>query len=312
MKFDTLQNSKRSLFAILSLLSSQQYTLDTSDVKGKFPLEYIKKIQEICGIKPEVFDEENVIKITIPLTDIKVSIDNWPLDPFMGIATWIGFQQGIKKDVDIMAMGDLVLLADQVNTVMSIALDHDVKITALHNHFASENPQIYFMHIEIEGKFDPVVQAIAQMLNAQKNYIKEVKKDYQFTKNDIDAQPLENILGIKGISKNGMFKIVVGRKIFASCGCPITKNMGVNSWATWSGTDKQAIVDGDCIVLENELQLLLKTLRNNDINVVAIHNHMTHEKPRVLFVHFWGQDTAENLAQKMKKVLAVNKEPIKN
>jgi len=87
------------------------------------------------------------------------------------------------------------------------------------------------------------------------------------------------------------------------CGCDMTKEMGVNTWAAFAGTDDNAVVDGDFAVLEDELQPVLKTLRGGDINIVAIHSHMTHENPRILFLHYWGKASTAALAKTLKAAL---------
>jgi hypothetical protein len=88
------------------------------------------------------------------------------------------------------------------------------------------------------------------------------------------------------------------------CGCEATKEMGVNTWAAFAGTDADAVVDGDFAVLEDELQAVLKALRKKGINIVAIHHHMTHETPRMLFLHYWGKGKAADLASAVKEALS--------
>src|SRR5262249_28592851 len=122
-------------------------------------------------------------------------------------------------------------------------------------------------------------------------------------KNAIDGAPLEKILHVKGQAKEGMVKFVIGRKIKAGCGCQIGKNMGINTWAAFAGTNKDAFVCGDFAVLENELQPVLKALRDAQIYIVAIHNHMTFESPRMLFLHYMGKGKAADLAMGIKNAL---------
>src|SRR5204862_4074426 len=109
----------------------------------------------------------------------------------------------------------------------------------------------------------------------------------------ISAEPLQVALGAKAEAKDGMAKFVFGRTAKMPCGCEATKEMGVNTWAAFAGTDDNAVVDGDFAMLEDELQPVLKSLRKNNINIVAIHQHMTHETPRTLFLHYWGKGNAE-------------------
>ncbi len=105
-----------------------------------------------------------------------------------------------------------------------------------------------------------------------------------------------------------MYKVVIGRKASAACGCEVAKEMGVNTWAAFAGVDDNAVVDGDFVVLETELQGVLKALRKADIAIVAIHHHMTGETPRLLFLHYWGRGRADALARGVKSALATQKE----
>lgn len=259
-------------------------------------------IERILNTKAEFFSDEGVIKVSFPRKDIKVTINEWPLDPFMGLTSWIAFQKGTKKGIEIMAMGDLVLLAEEVNPVMNIALDNDIKITALHNHFFYDNPKVYFMHLEAEGAISIIATVIHKMLNAVKKVPPKSKIELPTT-HTINGEPIEKIIGVKGTYKEGMFKILIGRQIHAGCGCKVGKNMGINTWAAFGGTDDNALVDGDFAILENELQPVLKALANANINIVAIHNHMINEKPRMMFLHYWGQGKTVDLAQGIKSAL---------
>jgi hypothetical protein len=123
------------------------------------------------------------------------------------------------------------------------------------------------------------------------------------TTNSITGKAIEETLGIKGQAKDGMFKVVIGRPAKMSCGCDVNKEMGVNTWAAFAGTDDNAMVDGDFAVTEKELQTVLRTLRAEGINIVAIHHHMTGETPRYLFLHYWGKGNAASLAGSLKKAL---------
>ena len=125
-------------------------------------------------------------------------------------------------------------------------------------------------------------------------------------KNSITGKTVEDILGIKGQANNGMFKVVIGRTAKMS-GMEVGKEMGVNTWAAFAGADDNALVDGDFAVLEEELQPVLKSLRRDGINIVAIHSHMTQENPRILFLHYWGRGKAEDLAKALKAALVTQK-----
>ena len=119
------------------------------------------------------------------------------------------------------------------------------------------------------------------------------------------AEFIENILGIQGTAKDGMLKFVIGRKVKMPCGCVVGKEMAINTWAAFMGSDHHAVVDGDFATSEGEWQAVLKSLRHSGINMVAIHSHMEGEVPRLIFLHFCGIGTADRLARGFKSALDV-------
>jgi len=266
------------------------------------------QIQQITGIKGTWNATEGVFKITSPRTDVKVSVDGWTMPPFMGIASWAAFNEG--KTNDTMVMGDNVLFQDEVNPVMSAALDNGLSVTALHNHFFYDEPKVFFMHISGEGSAVQLATAIHKMW-AKVKEIRAANSQPATTfggapmpaTNSITGKTVEDIIGVKGQANNGMFKITIGRTTKLPCGCEMTKDMGVNTWAAFAGADDNALVDGDFAVEENQLQPVLKTLRHDGINIVAIHSHMTEENPRILFLHYWGRGSATDLAKSLKAAL---------
>ncbi|CAN5554522.1 DUF1259 domain-containing protein [soil metagenome] len=280
----------------LLLLTSTAFALDTA------------RIEEITGLKGALNEAEGVFKVSQPRDDVKVSVDGWPMPPFMGLTSWAAFAAGKKKAA--MVMGDLVLFQDEVNPVMSAAFDAGLSVTALHNHFFYDNPKVYFMHIGGEGDMEKLAGGVKAALGKAKE-IRAAKKEMSTTfgapsmpeKNSITSARLEDALGVKGQAKDGMFKVVVGRTTKMPCGCEVGKEMGVNTWAAFAGTDDNAVVDGDFVVTEDELQPVLKSLRASNINIVAIHNHMTHEQPRMIFLHYWGRGRAVDLAGAVKAAL---------
>lgn len=268
------------------------------------------KIEQITGMKGTYNEKENVFKVSMPRTDVQVSVDGWKMPPFMGLGPWAAFT---PHHSGAMVMGDMVLFQDEVNPVMSIALDSGLAVTALHNHFFFDEPKVFFMHIGGNGP----VEKLATGVRAIFDKVKEIRSAnpqpatmFSGTRipeqSSITVKPLEDALGVKGQSNNGMFKVVIGRPAKMH-GTPIAAEMGVNTWAAFAGTDDNAVVDGDFAMLESELQPVLRSMRKEGINVVAIHSHMADEKPRILFLHYWGRGKAEDLAQALKRTLAAQK-----
>jgi hypothetical protein len=211
-------------------------------------------------------------------------------------------------------MGDTVLFEDEVNPVMSVALDNGLSVTALHNHFFFDQPKVYFMHIAGEGSVEKLAAALKKMYDTTKAIRdRSAKPAESFAaagapslpeKSSITAAPLNEIFGIQGESKDGMVKFTIGRAARMG-GVKIDKEMGVNTWTAFAGADDNAVVDGDFAVTEDELQPVLKSLLKEKINIVAIHSHMTHEEPRIVFFHYWGRGRAKDLAQGVKGGLLV-------
>lgn len=270
----------------------------------------ITRIEALTGLKGSLNTNEGVFKVTAPRSDLPVTVDGWKMPPFMGLTTWVGFIEG--KKAEAMVAGDFVLFEDEVNPVMSAALDDGLTVTALHNHFFFDEPKVYFMHIGGEGTVEKLAGGVKAAMAKQKEVrtarpqpAREFGSAFAPGTNSITGKVIEDILGAKGQAKDGMFKVVIGREAKMPCGCAMTKEMGVNTWAAFAGTDDNAVVDGDFTVLEDELQPVLKSLRSEGINIVAIHHHMTHEEPRTLFLHYWGKAPAATLAKSLKKTLDV-------
>jgi Domain of Unknown Function (DUF1259) len=261
------------------------------------------RIDQITGLKGKFNEKEGVYKVTFPRNDVKIIVDGWAMPPFMGLGTWAAFT---ATQTGAMVMGDTVLFEDEVNAAMSAALDNGLNVTALHNHFLFDRPKVYFMHIEGEGTADKLSGAVRKVYDAikQTRASNPQPKDSFGAgslpeKNSISAAPLNEIFGTQGESKDGMVKFTFGRPAKMH-GVTLGNAMGVNTWAAFAGSDDNAIVDGDFAVTEDELQPVLKSLLKEKIKIVAIHQHMTHEEPRIMFFHYWGRGTARDLAQAIK------------
>ena len=265
------------------------------------------RVDELTGLKGKLNEKENVYKITFPRNDVPVTIDGWKIPPFMGLGTWAAFSKGGHSEA--MVMGDTVLFEDEVNPVMSVALENGLAVTALHNHFFFDQPRVYFMHIGGEATLEQLATAVRKLYDK----VKEIRAANPQPRNSFGAaampeksaitpEPLNAVFGVTGDANNGMLKFTIGRRAKMH-GVDIDNTMGVNTWAAFAGTDENVVVDGDFAVTEEELQPALKKLRAANVNIVAIHSHMTHEEPRIIFFHYWGRGAAKQLAESIKSAL---------
>ncbi|MBL7716623.1 MAG: DUF1259 domain-containing protein [Bdellovibrionales bacterium] len=290
------------------LLVGALIAVSSSQVQGSDAKLLPDAIEKLTGLSGKLNEKENVFKVSQPRADVKVAVDQWTMPPFMGLTSWAAFTPGRKQD--LMVMGDLVLFQDEVNSVMSAVLNNGLEVTALHNHFFYDEPKVYFMHIAGEGKLETLASGVRKALEK----VKEVRgknpvptKSFLAqglpSKNSVTPKPIEDVIGSSGQAQDGMYKIIIGKKAKMDCGCAVGKEMGVNTWAAFAGSDENSIVDGDFAVREHELQPVLKSLRSSGVNIVAIHHHMTGESPRILFLHYWGRGKAIELARAVKAAL---------
>ena len=292
MKAESIPCPALCALVLVARLAAPAATLDTN------------RIEQVIGLKGAWNAAEGVFKVTVPRNDVSVKVDEWKMPPFMGLTTWAAFMAG--KKAGAMVMGDFTLFEDEVNPVMSAALDNGLQVTALHNHFFHAQPQVYFMHIGGEGS----VELLAGGVKAALAKVKEIRTANPeparsfgggiAEKNAISAAPLAELFTARAQEKDGMVKFVFGRVARMECGCEVGKEMGVNTWASFGGTDDNAIVDGDFACREDELQAVLKSLRSAGIHIVAIHQHMIRESPRYVFLHYWGRGKAADLARALR------------
>ena len=260
-------------------------------------------IEKATGAKGAWNEKEGVFKVSAPRTDLSVTVAGVRMNPALGLTSWASFQ---RAGAQTMVMGDMVLLEDQVSPVMDAALQNGLEVTALHNHFFWDTPKVVFMHIGGMGDEGRLATAVGNVLSRIRetpgthSAATEVRIDP--AKTSFDPSKIASILGVVGDLKDGVYKVTVGRTVRMH-GHEAGNAMGVNTWAAFAGSESEAVVDGDFVVLATELQGVLRALRAARIHVVAIHNHMVGEEPRAIFLHYWGVGAAVDLAKGVRAAL---------
>jgi hypothetical protein len=250
-----------------------------------------------------------VLKVNIPRNDVTVTVANVKTPTPFGFGGWIAMSKG-TGGMEVM-MGDLVLLSDEVNPVMSALLDNGLDVTAVHNHFFWEEPRMYYMHVHGHGtaadlarRVKPALALIGRStIRGPMSAAPAVPTTASSSK--LDTAALAKIIGTEGEQNGDVYKITIGRADLklTEMGAPINARMGLNTWAAFTGTDANAAIAGDVAMLASEITPVLKALRQSGIDVVAIHNHMTDTNPTIFFLHYWATGPAPTLATGFKAAL---------
>src|SRR6266852_6098111 len=244
-----------------------------------------------------------VLKVNIPRNDLKMTVAGFATPTPFGFGGWIALTKA-EDGSDVM-MGDLVLLQEEVNPVLSALLDNGIDVTALHNHFFWDDPHVYYMHVHGMGKAPDLARRVKPGLDLIGHVKPEAVAPASVGGAALDTGKLVKIVGHEGEQSGAVYKITVGRDDLGmkEHGAVINARMGLNTWAAFVGTQEDAAIAGDVAMLESEVTPVLKALRKNGLDVVAIHHHMTGDRPVVIFLHYWGRGPAEKLATGFKAAL---------
>jgi len=251
--------------------------------------------------------KDKVLKVNIPRNDLSVTVANVKTPTPFGFGGWVAMTKG-TGGMDVM-MGDLVLTQDEVNPVMSALLDNGLEATAIHNHFFWEEPRIFYMHVHGHGKPADLARKVKPALDligkGASRPAAAPTAPASAPAPTIDTAKIAQIVGTQGEQSGAVYKITIGRDDvkLMEMGAPINARMGLNTWAAFVGTNDRAAVAGDVAMLAGEVQPVLKALRTNGIDVVAIHHHMIGTQPTIYFLHYWGTGPADRLATAFKAAL---------
>ena len=259
-------------------------------------------IDAAMGKKGSYVAAEATYTVPLPRGDLKVSIRGEGVPTALGFGGWVA----VKKALDgrsAVLMSDTVLLQEEVNPLISAAHANGLEISAIHNHFFYEEPRIFYMHVHGMGAVADVAGRYARAISATKlfpaNQAPPGPPPTRTGKEIFDLPALDKIVGATGTVNGPTYKYTIGRDDLrvVAMGAHITKAIGLNTWASFAGTPEAAFIAGDFAMLEAEVNPVIKALRSRDIEVVAVHNHMIGEQPRMMFLHYYGRGPATTLAQ---------------
>jgi len=279
------------VFAIAFLMSGQLLAADIDWAK----------VDAALGKTASVQGE--VHRYGIPRSDLQVTVDGVTIKPALALGGWLGFE---PMAGGALVMGDLVLTEPEIEPVMTKLLASGIDVTALHNHLLRANPAAYYMHVHAHGDPVTIATAIRRALGeSQTPFGPAPATATQATQIDLDTAALDSTIGAKGKVNGGVYQFSVPRKdAISDSGVPVPPAMGtatvINFQPTGGG---KAAITGDFVITADEANPLIRVLRENGIEVTAIHSHMLNEQPRLFFVHFWANDDASKLAKGVQAAL---------
>jgi Domain of Unknown Function (DUF1259) len=260
------------------------------------------KVDAALG-RPGAVQPGGIHRYGFPRSDLKVTLDGIAIKPALALGGWLAFE---PMGDQAMVMGDLVLTDDEINPVMARLAAGGIEVTGIHNHLLRASPATFYMHVLAEG--DPAVLAatLHDGLAASKTPLTAPAAPAQAQAIDLDTATIDKALGVKGKVNGGVYQVSVPRaEAIKDNGMAVPPAMGtaiaINFQPAGSG---KAAITGDFVLTSQEVNPVLRTLRENGIEVTALHNHMLNDEPRLFFMHFWAVDDSAKLAQGLQAALS--------
>jgi hypothetical protein len=262
-----------------------------------------QKVDDTFGRKPAVVVGD-VHRYGFPRTDLNVTLDGVTIKPALALGGWVAFK---PMGDDAMVMGDLVLLETEINPVMTKMIENGLDITAVHNHLLRANPATFYMHVGGHGDPVKLASAVRTALAESKTPLSAPSPSSAPPAIDLDTAQLDQIIGVKGQANGGVYQFGVPRQDPITMGGMPLMPAGPLGLATGIGFqptgDGKAAITGDFVMTADEVNPVIKALRENGIEVTALHSHMLDEQPRLFFMHFWANDDAIKLAHGVRAAL---------
>jgi hypothetical protein len=260
------------------------------------------KVDEALGRKAAISGD--VHRYGFPRTDLNVTLDGVTIKPTLALGGWVAFKPAHDG---AMVMGDLVLLESEIASVMTALIHNGLEITAIHNHVLRGSPATFYMHVGGHGDPAKMATAIVQALRSSKTPLAPPAPAATPPAIDLDTAQLDQIIGVKGTNNGGVYQFAVPRRDPITEGGMKLEPAGPTGVATAIGFQPtgggKAAITGDFVLTGEEVNPVIKALRDNGIEVTAVHSHMLTEQPRLIFMHFWANDDAVKLAKGLRAAL---------
>jgi hypothetical protein len=259
------------------------------------------KVDQALG-KPGTNQPGGVHKYGLPRSDLKITVDGVAIKPTLALGSWIGF---MPMGNDAMFMGDLVLTDNEISPVMKRLIDDGIEITAVHNHLLRTSPAVFYMHVGGQGDPVKLAQALHAALALSQTPLAAPAPAAAPATIELDTAAVDTVLGAKGTITGGVYQVNIPRaESISEDGMTVPPSMGtaiaINFQPTGAG---KVAITGDFVLLGKEVNPVLRALRNNGIEVTALHSHMIDDSPHLFFMHFWANDDVTKLTHGLRAAL---------
>ncbi len=237
-----------------------------------------------------------VQKYSFPRADLRVTVAGVGVKPALALGSWVAFRR-VTGGEEVLALGDLVLLESEVAPVITKLQSMGVQQTALHNHLQHESPALMYLHIEARGDPVKIGEAVRAALGLTKTPPGPLAAPGA-TPFRLDTARLASTLGYGGKVTGGVYQVSIPRaEPVRLGGMEIPPSMGVATALNFQPTGRgTAAITGDFVLTADEVNPVIRSLRNGGVEVTALHSHMLGEEPRLYFMHFWATGDAVKLA----------------
>ncbi len=253
--------------------------------------------------KSGALQPDGAYKVGMPRSDLHVTIGGVAVKPALALGSWVAFKQ--VTDSEAMLMGDLVLLESEVGPVLGKLQERGIEQTALHNHVLHDSPRVMYMHIGGHGAPARLAAALHAALALTKTPLGASAAPASAGPLGIDSAQIGQILGYHGKVNGGVYQVGVPRREeITADGIEVPPSMGLATAINFQPTGGgKAAITGDFVLIGNEVNPVIRALRDNGIVITALHSHMLTDSPHLFFMHYWANDDALKLAHGLRAAL---------